>query len=92
MLIREIKLLLRGNRDGFTLKKFHELCDDISRTVTFIKVNGTKKIIEGYNPFIWKSRKNVEIGKTKESFIFSFKSENNFKDSIFFSHIKKDHD
>src|SRR5438034_3195023 len=61
----EFKLLLKGSRDGFTPKKFHELCDDIPYTVTFIKVKGTEEIIGGYNPSIWKSHSDGEFGKTR---------------------------
>jgi hypothetical protein len=83
----EFKLLLRGSQDGFTPKKFHELCDDKLCTVTFIKIKGTKEIIGGYNPSVWKSHSDGEYCKTKDSFIFSFKNKNNFKDPIY-SHIK----
>jgi hypothetical protein len=83
----EFKLLLRGSRDGFTPIKFHEICDNIPHTVTLIKIKGTEEIIGGYNPLVWKSDKNGEFGKTKDSFIFSFKNKNNFKDFIL-SHVK----
>ncbi|CAB4412222.1 unnamed protein product [Rhizophagus irregularis] len=66
------KLLLRGSRDGFTPKKFHELCDGKSNTVILIKIEGTEEIVGGYNPLIWKS--SGLWGETKESFIFSFKN------------------
>src|SRR6266536_2818009 len=78
----EFKLLLRGSRDGFTPRKFHELCNNIPHTVAFIKVQETEEILGGYNPLIWKSHSDGEYGKTKDSFIFSFKSKNNLKDSI----------
>ncbi|GES93522.1 hypothetical protein GLOIN_2v1881255 [Rhizophagus clarus] len=74
----KFQLLLRGSRDGFTPKKFHELCNDVPHTVTFIKVKGTEEILGGYNPTIWKSS---GWGRTKDSFIFSFKN-NNVKDAI----------
>ena len=51
----KFELLLRGSRDGFTPKKFHELCDKKSDTVTFIKIEGTKEIVGGYNPLKWES-------------------------------------
>ncbi|GES93544.1 hypothetical protein GLOIN_2v1868401 [Rhizophagus clarus] len=51
----KFKLLLRGSRDGFTPKKFHELCNNKPKTVTFIKIKGTKETIGGYNPLIWES-------------------------------------
>ncbi|RGB40682.1 hypothetical protein C1646_380537 [Rhizophagus diaphanus] len=83
----EFKLLLRGSRDGFTPKKFHELCDGISHTVTFIKIKETGEIIGGYNPLIWKSYSTGQCGKTKDSFIFSFKNKDNFRDLVL-SHVK----
>jgi hypothetical protein len=70
----KFELLLRGSRDGFTPKKFHELCDGKHNTVTFIKIKGTEEIIGGYNPLKWESSNRWE--KTKKSFIFSFKSKN----------------
>ncbi|EXX68089.1 hypothetical protein RirG_108260 [Rhizophagus irregularis DAOM 197198w] len=69
----KFKLLLRGSRDGFTPEKFHELCDGISNTVTFIKINGMEEIVGGYNPLKWK---NSGLGKTNDSFIFSFNNKN----------------
>ncbi|PKB91767.1 hypothetical protein RhiirA5_447620, partial [Rhizophagus irregularis] len=67
-------------RDGFTPKKFHELCDNKPNTVIFIKIKGTEEIIGGYNPSIWESY--ADWGKAEDSFIFSFKNKNNFKDAI----------
>ncbi|EXX62532.1 hypothetical protein RirG_160870 [Rhizophagus irregularis DAOM 197198w] len=68
----EFQLLLRGSRDGFTPKKFHQLCD----------VKGTEEILGGYNPVKWESS---GWGKTKDSFIFSYK--NNFIKDIIISSI-----
>ncbi|GBC49106.2 hypothetical protein GLOIN_2v1492841 [Rhizophagus irregularis DAOM 181602=DAOM 197198] len=51
----KFELLLRGNRDGFDPNKFHELCDNKSNTVTFIKIKGTGEILGGYNLLTWKS-------------------------------------
>ncbi|GBC00027.1 hypothetical protein RclHR1_03710011 [Rhizophagus clarus] len=68
----KFELLLRGSRDGFTPKKFHELCDGKSKTVTFIKVKGKEEILGGYNPLTWETS-NI-WGVTKDSFIFSFKN------------------
>ncbi|EXX73081.1 hypothetical protein RirG_063440 [Rhizophagus irregularis DAOM 197198w] len=75
----KFQLLLRGSRDGFTPNKFHELCNDILYTVTFIKVKETEEILGGYNPLKWES--SGGWCKTKDSFIFSFKIDN-IKDSI----------
>jgi hypothetical protein len=82
----KFELLLRGSRDGFSPKKFHELCDNKLCTVTFIKIKGTGEIIGGYNPLKWKSG-DGDCGKTKDSFIFSFKNKDNFKDPIL-SHVR----
>ena len=49
----EFKLMLRGSRDGFSPKKFHEICDNQSRTVTIIKVKNSNEILGGYNPIEW---------------------------------------
>ncbi|GET65010.1 hypothetical protein GLOIN_2v1782772 [Rhizophagus irregularis DAOM 181602=DAOM 197198] len=76
----EFKLLLRGSRDGFTPKKFHDLCDGKIGTVTFFKVKGTDEILGGYNPRNW-----ITAGcyyNIRHSFIFSFKSKCNLKDAI----------
>ncbi|PKY59985.1 hypothetical protein RhiirA4_550525 [Rhizophagus irregularis] len=70
----KFKLLLRGSRDGFTPKKFHELCDGKDNTVTFIKVKGSEEILGGYNPLEWETT--GKWCKTNDSFIFSFKGKN----------------
>ncbi|GBC11630.2 hypothetical protein GLOIN_2v1868421 [Rhizophagus irregularis DAOM 181602=DAOM 197198] len=72
------ELLLRGSRDGFTPKIFHELCNNKPNTVAFIKVNGAEEIIGGYNPIKWNA---IGWGITKDSFIFSFVNKN-VKDAI----------
>ncbi|RGB37310.1 hypothetical protein C1646_757077 [Rhizophagus diaphanus] len=69
-------------KNGFTPKKFHELCDDILSTVTFIKIKETEEIIGGYNPLKWDTSDEDKWGETKDSFIFSFKNKDNFKESI----------
>ncbi|RGB28696.1 hypothetical protein C1646_344204 [Rhizophagus diaphanus] len=77
----EFELLLRGSQDGFTPRKFHELCDGIANTITFIKIKGTNEIIGGYNPLKWES--SGKWGFTRDSFIFSFNNNDIFfKDAI----------
>ncbi|RGB37373.1 hypothetical protein C1646_781536, partial [Rhizophagus diaphanus] len=51
----EFKLLFRGSRDGLTREKFHQYCDDHSRTVTIVKVKDNNEILGGYNPVEWRS-------------------------------------
>ncbi|GBC27034.2 carbohydrate-binding module family 13 protein [Rhizophagus irregularis DAOM 181602=DAOM 197198] len=72
----EFKLILRGSRDGFTPEKFHEICDNKSHTITIIKVKDSNEILGGYNPIEWKS--DSSYGITKDSFIFSFKNNDNY--------------
>jgi hypothetical protein len=76
----EFNLIFRGSRDGFTPEKFHELCDNKSRTVTIIKVKDSDEIIGGYNPIEWKSE--FGFGNSKDSFIFSLINKENFIDYI----------
>ncbi|RGB27412.1 hypothetical protein C1646_386611 [Rhizophagus diaphanus] len=57
----QFELLLRGSRDEFTPKKFHELCDGKSNTVTFIKVKGTEEILGGYNPLEWETTDDCNV-------------------------------
>ncbi|RGB27059.1 hypothetical protein C1646_400503 [Rhizophagus diaphanus] len=76
----KFQLLIRGSRDGFSPREFHNLCDNKHNTVTFIKVKDSEEILGGYNPLKWESSNTW--GKTNVSFIFSFKNKNNFKDTI----------
>ncbi|EXX72057.1 uncharacterized protein OCT59_029134 [Rhizophagus irregularis] len=80
----EFELLLRGSKNGFSPENFHTLCDNISHTVTFIKIKGTEEIIGGYNPLKWKSpcKPTFKWSETKDSFIFSFKNKDDFKEPI----------
>ncbi|RIA99849.1 hypothetical protein C2G38_2237219 [Gigaspora rosea] len=62
----ELKLILRGTRDGFTADSFWNLCDRQKHLVIVIKVKDTDEILGGYNPI-----GNIYI----DSFIFSLKNE-----------------
>ncbi|CAG8481381.1 14305_t:CDS:2 [Acaulospora colombiana] len=77
----EFKLLLRGSRDGFSARKFHELCDHKGRTIVVMKVAGTGKIVGGYNPVSWRSGFFGRWIKTNDSFIFSFDDNENLNNS-----------
>ncbi|GES83729.1 carbohydrate-binding module family 13 protein [Rhizophagus clarus] len=56
----EFKLIFRGSRAGLTPKKFHEICDNKSHTISIIKVKDSNEILGGYNPIIWESRDFIE--------------------------------
>ncbi|UZO02820.1 uncharacterized protein OCT59_021298 [Rhizophagus irregularis] len=66
----EFKLLFRASRDGHSRDKFHEICDNHTRTVTIVKVKSSSEILGGYNSTEWKS--DASFGATRDSFIFSF--------------------
>ncbi|GBB97381.1 hypothetical protein RclHR1_02980020 [Rhizophagus clarus] len=76
----KFKLLLRASKDGFNPGTFHTLCDDKAFTITFVKIKETEEIMGGYNPSIFIS--SDSWGKTKDSFIFTFKNIYSFKGSI----------
>ncbi|EXX54820.1 uncharacterized protein OCT59_019998 [Rhizophagus irregularis] len=81
--IYNFNLLVRGSRDGFSEKIFHEYCDDKGPTITIIHVKNSNEILGGFNPFNWESWKsNKGFIETKESFIFSL-DRNNLENSIF---------
>ncbi|EXX73348.1 hypothetical protein RirG_061100 [Rhizophagus irregularis DAOM 197198w] len=87
----EFKLLYRDSRDWSSglfsrFKKFHEICNNQSRTIVIIKVKGSKDILGGYNPIEWKS--DSSYGITKNSFIFSFN--NDGIDDYILSHVKNE--
>ena len=68
----EFKLIHSESCDGFASEKFHEICNNVSHTVSIIKVKGSNEILGGYNPIEWKS--DADWSSTKDSFIFSFKN------------------
>ncbi|PKY62144.1 hypothetical protein RhiirA4_488116, partial [Rhizophagus irregularis] len=68
----KFQLLFRGSHHRFAGKNFHEICDNQSRTITIIKLEGSTEILGGYNPIEWKS--DDSFGVTKDSFVFSFKN------------------
>ncbi|RIA99537.1 hypothetical protein C1645_869917 [Glomus cerebriforme] len=84
----EFKLLLRGSRDGFDVDTFHNLCDNKGATIIVVKVQGSRKIIGGYNPINWGKGKIIGhdyYGRiiyqdykcyTSNSFLFSIKDLN----------------
>ncbi|EXX78117.1 uncharacterized protein OCT59_029421 [Rhizophagus irregularis] len=77
----KFELLLSGSRDGFSPKRFHELCDNKPNTITFIKVKETGEILGGHNASIWESSSGG-WSQSYYNFIFSFKNKVEIKDSI----------
>jgi hypothetical protein len=74
------KLMLRGSRDGFSVSKFHEICDSQPRTVTIVKVKDSDKILGGYNPIEWNS--SGGFNSTRDSFIFSFENSDSIENYV----------
>ncbi|CAG8536058.1 12156_t:CDS:2 [Acaulospora colombiana] len=81
----ELKLLLRGTRDGFSPSVFHQLCDSAAHTIVVFKVKDTGELLGGYNPIKWKSARGW--GQASNSFIFSL-GDDNIKNSII-SRVKR---
>ena len=78
-------LLIRGSRDGFSVKTFHELCDNKGSTLVVIKIQGTNQIVGGYNPKSWKSEGAWD--KSDDAFIFSLNEGDSFS-NIILSRVK----
>jgi hypothetical protein len=86
----EFKLMLRGSRDGFSSRKFHEICDNQSCTLTVVKVKDSDEILGGYNPVEWKSQ-HGRFSITKDSFIFSFEDVKSIENHILSRVIDEKH-
>ncbi len=56
----ELKLLYSGKKNGFRATDFHERCDGIAQTVTFVKTN-RDFIIVGYTTVAWGSSGDSQI-------------------------------
>ena len=75
----KIQLLYRASRDGDTVTRFHEKCDNKGPTLVITRIANSEHIIGGYNPLDWKPVLNECYKSTKDSFIFSFKDRNNLQ-------------
>ena len=73
----KFKLIYHASKDGNTVAKFHENCDNKGATIVIIKVTNSERIIGGYNPLQWDS--SSFNNSTKDSFIFSFTSVTNLQ-------------
>jgi len=72
MIPYDIKLLLRGSRDGLDVRSFERKCYNKGATLVIIKLKEEDKIIGGYNPINWRGASKYHA--TINSFIFSFQS------------------
>ena len=66
-----LKLLFRGSRDGDSVKKCHELCDNKKNVLEVIK-SDSGYIFGGYCKIGFKINENWEYKIDNDSFIFSF--------------------
>ncbi|CAG8711922.1 3063_t:CDS:2, partial [Acaulospora morrowiae] len=64
------QLLVRGTKDGFDSKIFHEKCDDKGKTVVVMKIHSTGEVIGGFSPVSWMTRDGY--WNTEDSFLFTF--------------------
>ncbi|CAG8591227.1 2081_t:CDS:2 [Acaulospora colombiana] len=67
----EFRLLVRGSRDGFGPKTFHERCDLRGPTITVLRVHHSGEVLGGFNPLNWETHVDGIFNRTKKSFIFS---------------------
>ncbi|KAF0395168.1 kelch-like protein 17 [Gigaspora margarita] len=65
------QLILRGSKDGFTPKQFHDLCDGKGPTLTILREKHSGEILGGFNPLNWHSMVAGSYSPTDSSFIFS---------------------
>ena len=65
-----LKLLFRGSRDGDSVKKCHELCDNKKNVLEVIK-SDSGYIFGGYSKIGFKINENCEYKIDNDSFIFS---------------------
>jgi len=70
---KNVQLLFRASRDGFTAQAFHSKCDGKSPTITFIK-SEHGYIFGGYTQAQWKS--SDDYSSDNNAFIFTFKNGN----------------
>ncbi|CAJ0860942.1 12233_t:CDS:2, partial [Entrophospora sp. SA101] len=71
------KLLFSTTRDGFSIRKFHRLCDDKGSTLTITRLNNDHQIIGGYNPVNWKPFDELKTFDKKDIIIARVHDSNN---------------
>jgi hypothetical protein len=71
---KELKLLYRASRDGFSASQFHSKCDYIPKTLTIIKVKDQPHIFGGYTEATWED---LGYGEDPNAFIFSLVNNDN---------------
>ena len=83
---KELKLLYRSSREGFSSEKFHNLCDNNGSTITLFK-NEKGNIFGGYSPISW-----ISLGgyrKAPSSFLFTLSNIYKIEPTIFPSQKKR---
>jgi len=70
-----LDLLYKGSRDGFQTQTFHQMCDNRSPTIIFIKSQTYGRIFGGYTAQTW----NHTAGYTKDEKAFLFSLTHNEK-------------
>ncbi|CAB4399858.1 unnamed protein product [Rhizophagus irregularis] len=56
----KFNLLYSTRKYGYSIKKFHEYCDNKGATIVLVKTEITDEIIGGYNPISWGNDSNIE--------------------------------
>ncbi len=56
----KFNLIYRAIQDGFSIRNFHNNCDNKGPTVVVIKIRNSKEIVGGYNPLKWRDVDRIE--------------------------------
>ena len=76
--IKDVELIFRGSRDGFTAASFHQKCDNIESLLYLVK-SKANKIFGAYTDIpLTFSFSNTYVGLNKKSFLISLREDGNF--------------
>lgn len=67
---KQLNCLFRASEHSFQARKFHELCDGVSHTLTLLKTE-FGKTLGGYTPLSWNSSKGFGRDEDLETFLLS---------------------
>ncbi|CAG8596666.1 10332_t:CDS:2 [Cetraspora pellucida] len=82
MIPDKLKLILKGNNDGFGKNVFFKKLKNIEKSILILKIQNAHEIIGGYNPLKWIklgnfTSKEAYFSVTDESFLFSLNNNGN---------------
>jgi hypothetical protein len=76
--IKDVELIFRGSRDGFTAASFHQKCDNMESLLYLLK-SKTNRIFGAYTDIpLTFSFSNTYVGLNKKSFLITLREDGNF--------------